>query len=140
MPRLRLPAPPLTRLPLVALLLAAGPAASQQVDCAKPQAQAEMTYCAEQDWTAADARLNEAYQIAIAGMKDVDSYLEAPERGAEAALRSAQRAWVAFRDATCAAEGWSYHGGSAEPMVIYQCRARVSQQRADELDAMTAEQ
>ena len=71
-------------------------------------------------------------------MKGIDINLDPADQGAEAALRASQRAWVTFRDNTCAAEGWSFHGGSAEPMVIYHCRARVSATRADELDNMAA--
>lgn len=130
----------MTRAALLAVLLAALPcaAAAQDVDCAKAEAQVELTYCAEQDWNAADARLNEAYKIAISAMKGIDLNLDAADRGAEAALRAAQRAWLTFRDQTCAAEGWAMHGGSAEEMVIYSCRARVTADRADELANMAA--
>lgn len=126
------------RFAVPALLLAALPltAAAQDVDCAKAEAQVELTFCAEQDWNDADAKLNDAYKRAMEVMKAVDANLDTADRGAADSLRAAQRAWVTFRDATCAAEGWSYHGGSAEPMVIYACRARVSDARADELDNM----
>ena len=126
------------RFAVPALLLAALPltAAAQDVDCAKAEAQVELTFCAEQDWNDADAKLNDAYRRAMEVMKAVDANLDTTDRGAADSLRAAQRAWVTFRDATCAAEGWSYHGGSAEPMVIYACRARVSDARADELDNM----
>jgi uncharacterized protein YecT (DUF1311 family) len=82
--------------------------------------------------------LNDAYQVAISAMKGIDLNLDAANRGAEATLRASQRAWITFRDNTCAAEGWTMHGGSAEPMVIYACRARVSATRADELENMAA--
>lgn len=115
------------------------PSWAQEVDCANAQTQMEMTFCAEQDWNTADAALNAAYKAAVRVMKDIDANLDASDRGAEEALRAAQRAWVTFRDNTCAAEAWSYHGGSAEPMAIYQCRARVSDQRADELSNMVGD-
>ncbi len=125
----------LAALPLAALSLSAS---AQDVDCAKAEAQLDLTFCAERDWKAADADLNAAYQVAISAMKGIDLNLDAPDRGAEDALRASQRAWITFRDNTCAAEGWSFHGGSAEPMVIYQCRARVSATRAEELGNMAA--
>lgn len=115
------------------LTLLALPAAAQEVDCANAQAQVELTFCAEQDWQAADAELNDAYKAAMAAMKDVDSYLDARDRGAAAYLRDAQRAWITFRDAACAAEGYQMHGGTAEPMVIYGCRARLTRQRTEDL-------
>lgn len=120
------------------LLLPAVPAAAQQVDCKSPDYQVEMTYCAEQSWIAADEELNVAFRTARDAMRRIDSALPEEQKGAEVQLRDAQRAWVSFRDATCAAEGYSYHGGSAEPMVIYSCRARVTKARALDLWAMTA--
>ena len=122
----------------LALCLFACPAAAQDVDCANAQARLELTYCAEQDWMTADAALNDAYQAAMAAMQQVDAGLEAKDRGAVVNLRAAQRAWIIFRDAACAAEGYPMHGGSAEPMVIYACRARLTDQRAEDLGYLGA--
>jgi uncharacterized protein YecT (DUF1311 family) len=108
------------------------------VDCIETMVQQEMNLCAEQDWMDADADLNIAYAEAIEVMKDYDAALPKPERGAEANLRSAQRAWVTFRDAACAAEGYAMHGGSAEPLLIYGCRAYLTRQRADDLARIAA--
>lgn len=119
--------------------LIAFPAVAQEVDCATAEAQVELTYCAEKDWLAADADLNAAYGAARARMQGIDADLPAAERGAADYLRDGQRAWVTFRDATCAAEGYTMHGGSAEPMVIYGCRARLTTQRAADLAAMAEE-
>ena len=116
--------------------LCAAPALAQEVDCANAMAQAEMTYCAEQDWTRADADLNDAYRAGMAAMKAIDTGLPKDQRGAETHLRAAQRAWVTFRDEACAAEGYQMHGGSAEPMVIYSCRATLTRQRARDLWAL----
>ncbi len=118
----------------VALLPVAAPA--QEVDCASAEAQVELTYCAEQDWMRADAVLNDAYQVALAVLTSVDAGLEAQDRGAVVNLRNAQRAWITFRDAACAAEGYQMHGGSAEPMVIYGCRARLTEARTADLQAI----
>ncbi|OYW27033.1 MAG: hypothetical protein B7Z44_13680 [Caulobacter sp. 12-67-6] len=59
-----------------------------------------MIQCAAAELAIQDARLNRAYQAAIAR-------LERPRQ--KAALQKAQRAWIAFRDADCAAffdEDW----------------------------------
>lgn len=113
----------------VFLFLFPGAALAQQVDCANALSQVEMTYCAEQDWMAADAELNDAYADARALMRDIDADLPKSQRGAELALRDAQRAWITYRDQACAAEGYMMHGGSAEAMVIYGCRARLTVER-----------
>lgn len=115
------------------------PVAAQEVDCANAEMQMELTYCAEQDWIAADAELNAAYGVARKMMQDIDADLEVSQRGAADYLREGQRSWVSFRDATCAAEGYTMHGGSAEPMVIYGCRARLTEQRTADLEAMADE-
>jgi len=119
--------------------LCAAPAFATEIDCAKAEAQVELTYCAEQDWLAADADLNAAYAVARVQMQAIDADLAADQRGAADYLRDGQRAWVTFRDATCAAEGYAMHGGSAEPMVIYGCRARLTEQRTADLQAMAEE-
>ena len=111
------------------LCLVAGPVAAQEVDCTQAEAQVELTFCAEQDWLAADEELNAAYKAAMAVMKQVDAAQGAGDRAGEGFLRQAQRDWVAFRDNACAAEAWPLHGGSAEPMVIYGCRARLTEER-----------
>ena len=126
------------RLPL-ALILALSPlaiptlAGAQELDCENAMAQVELTFCAEQDWIAADADLNEAYQAAMAMMKQIDTGLPKAEQGAADFLRQGQRAWISFRDASCAAEGYIMHGGSGEPMLIYGCYARLTEARAEDL-------
>ena len=122
----------------LACVLAAGSAAVQAqdlsaVDCSNTVTQLEMNACAEQDWMAADADLNAAYGAALAVMQDLDAALPRSARGAEANLRKAQRAWITYRDAACAAEGYAMRGGSAEPLLIYGCRARLTAERTQNL-------
>ena len=106
----------------------AGPALSQDVDCSMAEAQIELTFCAEQEWVAADAELNEVYKAAMSVMRQIDASM-GEGKAAEGYLRQAQRDWVAFRENACAAEAYTMHGGSAEPMLIYSCRARLTQER-----------
>jgi len=125
-------------LPLCAILLWGWPlgVTAQMMDCDAALSQADMTHCAVQDFQSADADLNAAYKTARDGMRRIDAGLPASERGAEMALRDAQRAWISFRDQACKAEGYLMHGGSAEPMVVYGCMARLTQQRATDLAAL----
>ena len=115
------------------LLLLALPAGAQEVDCENAMAQQEMNLCAAQDYEEADAALNAAYKQARAAMQGLDADLPEGDRGAEAALRAAQRAWLPYRDAACASEGWLMHGGSAEPLVVYGCLATLTRQRTQDL-------
>jgi len=125
---------------LLALVALAAPAAAQTVDCADPMTQMEMTYCAEQDWQTADGALNAAYARAMDEMRRIDTDLAGLPNlvGAADALRAAQRAWIPYRDKACAAQGFMARGGTMEPMLIYQCRADLTRQRTQELEALAA--
>lgn len=121
------------RLALIPFLLLAPAAGAQEVDCENAMAQVDMTFCAGQEYEVADAALNAAYKQARAAMKAIDADLPEDERGAERSLQEAQRAWIVYRDAACAAEGYLMHGGSAEPMVVYGCLATLARVRTQDL-------
>lgn len=128
-----------------ALLAAAGPeATAQTLKTAKPAKPAsalerclatpegQSTYgmidCIGKEVAVHDARLNRAYQAAL-------MRLERPRQ--KAALQKAQRAWIAFRDADCAAyvdEDW----GSLARVEANQCMLDHTRQRADELERYRA--
>jgi uncharacterized protein YecT (DUF1311 family) len=112
-------------------------AAAQAVDCDNALTQADMNACAYQDWEQADAELNALWPKARAAMKRLDSVLSDDLRGADAALLASQRAWIAFRDAQCRAEGFAMRGGSAEPMLVSGCLATLTRQRIEDLRLMT---
>ena len=116
-------------------VLAKGP----KVDCNAAFSQVEMTICAQKDWNAADADLNTAYAAAMDRMKSIDAALAVDQTGTAKALRAAQRAWVPFRDAACAAEGYQMHGGTGEQMAIYLCLSRLTRARTDDLRGISAE-
>ncbi len=105
------------------------PVAAQQVNCMTTTVQSAMNECAYTEWQAADAQLNEAYGAAMAFVKTIDADLPPGEQGAAVALRAGQRAWITFRDESCAAEGYLMHGGSAQPLLIYGCQTRLTHER-----------
>lgn len=124
----------MTRIGLaVAMAVWSLPVWAQEVDCTDPFTQIDMTFCAEAEWNAADADLNLAYKEAMQVMKQIDANLPDVDQGAAGLLRQAQRDWISFRDNACDAEGYTVHLGSAEPMVIFGCRARLTVQRTDDL-------
>lgn len=71
----------------------------------------------------ADAALNAVYS-------DLTRLLSSPS---VQKLRASQRAWLAFRDAECALQGSAVEGGSAKPMVVSQCMARLTEERVRQL-------
>lgn len=128
----------------LALLVAAPVASAQAAKAAKPAKtvsaldrclatpEGQSTYgmidCIGKEVAVQDARLNRAYQAAL-------MRLERPRQ--KAALQKAQRAWIAFRDADCAAyvdEDW----GSLARVEANQCVLDRTRQRADELERFRA--
>ena len=110
------------------------PAVAQtEPDCKAPETQADMTICAGKDYEKADKQLNAEYQKLRKLLTERDKTADADGKGATDALVTAQRAWVAFRDANCALAGFQARGGSMEPMLISSCLADMSGKRAAEL-------
>ena len=113
-----------------AFLLLAGPVAAQEHPCDGAETQIDLNECSFVAWEQADAELNDAY---AAAMRVAEGY------GGTVAddLRAAQRAWIAFRDADCAAEAAFWEGGSAQPMILYGCLEMITLQRTDDLWAIS---
>lgn len=102
------------------LALAAAPALA----ACPGETQVEMSACAAAAAKAADTRLNAAYaRLQLT-----------PE------LKSAERAWIAFRDAQCAYEASVYEGGSIQPMTYSLCLERVTKARTAELAALAQDE
>lgn len=124
------------RAAILALLLGPAAAQAQEVNCAAPVTQLDMNLCADRAWKLADEDLNLAYGMARSLMRQTDAALPEGDRGAEMALRDAQRAWITFRDAACKAEGYVWFGGSIRPLVVSQCLERMTRARTEELRAL----
>ena len=102
------------------------PTSALDLCLAKPEGHSTygMVECLGVEIQAQDARLNRAYQAALAR-------LERPRQ--KAALQKAQRAWMAFRDADCASyldEDW----GTMARVESQQCVLDRTDERADELE------
>jgi uncharacterized protein YecT (DUF1311 family) len=122
---------------LLMSLLVAKPAAAQEADCANAETQADMNACAGLEYEAADRELNAVWKDAIADAKALDEDLKTTggdgRPGHEETLRTAQRAWIGYRDANCDFEGFEARGGSMEPMLASLCLARLTRLRTKEL-------
>jgi uncharacterized protein YecT (DUF1311 family) len=118
----------------IGIVLTAPAQADELPDCMNPQFQVEMTYCASVDYEKADADLNALWPDVVAAAKSNDEDIAemASERGVPTtlqALRTAQRAWIKFRDAQCEYEAYEVFGGTAQPMVGSLCLARLTRER-----------
>src|SRR3546814_19934501 len=113
-----------------------------EVNCANPQYQVEMNFCAQQEDERADAALNVQWKKTSAAMKkrDRDPYQSDDNRpGYMATLLDAQRAWIAYRDAHCESAGYVARGGSMEPMLVSGCMAELTEQRPAQVKALVEE-
>lgn len=79
--------------------------------------------CANREQTLRDTNLNHEYQLRL---KSID-----PATAAK--LRTAERAWVAFRDAECAYRLADEGGGQDAALVWSDCRLELTQQRTRQL-------
>lgn len=123
---------------LLALLPLLAQGAEPQLDCEDPQYQQEINICAAREYDEADAALNAQWDITSATMKqwDAEHGYDDGRPGYFDTLLAAQRAWIAFRDAHCASEGYLFRGGSAEPMVVSGCKAGLTRERTLQLRAL----
>jgi uncharacterized protein YecT (DUF1311 family) len=104
----------------------AAPALAGDIDCKHAMSQSEMNICADQDYRAADAKLNAAYARLIAAQDDA---------GFKAKLKTTQRAWISFRDSECTYETADNEGGSIHPLVYAGCLTRLTKERTKTLEA-----
>ncbi|SDA78117.1 lysozyme inhibitor LprI family protein [Mesorhizobium qingshengii] len=108
------------------LVLLAGASAARAQECDRgDDSQQMMNICAAEDYQAADAKLNQAYQDLI-GSDDADD---------KKLLQAAQRAWISFRDAECAHATAARSGGSIHAMEVSQCLTRLTDDRIKQLAA-----
>ena len=122
----------------VMIILVAVPAhADEALDCKDPKDQSSMTQCAAQDFETADQALNQIWPKLKADAEASDRDTGKTEYAD--ALLASQRAWLSFRDAECAWQAMEMHGGSGEPMLLYGCQARLTQQRIKQLQTGASE-
>lgn len=105
---------------------------------AAPQTQAQMTQSAGTAYAGADAAMTRQWQATYAAMKRRDAQDTSRDGGYgfAAALLESQRAWLKYRDTECVIEGGRYAGGSMLPMVVAQCRTKLTVARTTQLKSM----
>ena len=110
------------------LLIPLPPLAAQAdaPDCSAPTTQADMNRCAYEDFLAANGA-----QAAV--LKGLTQGLAAPDRQR---LRTAQKAWIAWRTAQCEFESGASGGGSAHELARWSCAAKLTRERTVALDKL----
>lgn len=131
------------RLAIAALICLAGPVSAQVVvapNCAAPDLPPpDVAACAAQVFETAEAELDATYRLALTRAQafDQQTAVEGIEvsLGVEEALRAAQDAWLAYREATCDAEAALLRNGTGAPVAGTVCRARLDLERTEALRA-----
>lgn len=113
------------------LLLLGSHAASAQApaaECAGAATQKQLSECAYDAFLAATADYSAAYK-ALSDKLAKDDVRQ---------LQRTQKAWMAYRTATCDFESSGVQGGSAAAMVQWRCAARYTRVRTTELQKIAA--
>jgi uncharacterized protein YecT (DUF1311 family) len=93
------------------------------VDCSDAISNYDMKVCESKNLDEQDKRLNDLYKKLMAKN----------DKEGQAKLKSAQRAWMAYRDAECEYAADSMRGGTGEGLVALGCLSGKTKDRADEL-------
>ncbi|MBB4839120.1 uncharacterized protein YecT (DUF1311 family) [Sphingomonas kyeonggiensis] len=103
------------------------------VDCETQRTQSEMNICSYRDFLSADIAMNQAWSRAAGFAKrGATEVLGDPKEHGR--LLVAQRAWITFRDAHCAATtGPREIGGSMWPLMHNGCLTELTQERTKQL-------
>lgn len=91
--------------------------------CANPMTQMEMNQCAIKEYQDADGELNRVYKEVMAKLR--------PEM--QAKLKTAQKAWLQYRDANCDCASFDYSQGSIYPVMYYGCLKNMTVARTKEI-------
>jgi uncharacterized protein YecT (DUF1311 family) len=110
-----------------AVLLALAPLPAVAQDCGSLPTQTEMSQCAGDAFSAADAALNTLYRE----MKD----RLAGDAATSDLLTKAQRAWLAYRDGECRFASSGVAGGSVYPMIWSACLEGLTRARIADFNA-----
>ena len=95
------------------------PPDASNIDCQRASTQAELNACAYEDFLVTQAGMADE-------LKRLQTGFSAEQR---AGLRRVQRAWLSFRTEACAFESRNAGVSSSQPMLQWQCTARLTRER-----------
>ena len=108
---------------LLFVLIATGVQTQQQDPC-KGETTPEMKMCAAKRYKQADDELNKVYRELMSKLDD---------EGHKATLKTAQQAWLKYRDGHCDFVSYLNRGGTIYSVVLTECMTSLTNSRAKEL-------
>lgn len=94
-------------------------------DCKNPVTQLDMNMCASDAYKQADTTLNDLYSKKILALQSADTKKQ---------FKTAQKAWLSFRDKSCEYEASPWEGGSGQPMIRLECLKKFTDQRIKDIE------
>ncbi|WP_225087658.1 lysozyme inhibitor LprI family protein [Pectobacterium colocasium] len=111
----------------IALFVLLPLAQAAAADCDNASTQLDMSQCAADEYKKVDGELNRLYQYVVKRLV-IEEH--------KALLKSAQRKWIAYRDADCEFQTFPTTGGSVHGMVYSQCLTQKTAERVTEFKSM----
>ena len=117
-----------------ALASAGSAAATEDIDCDNASSTVEMNFCSEQEYNKVDAELNRVYQEVLTGIDTHDDVEAGRLKAWKEALKTAQRAWVDFKEKDCGELiGYEWYGGTGATSASLGCMIQKTGARIKEL-------
>ena len=109
---------------LLFVIVAGGHQTQKRDPCTEGETTVEMKMCATRKYKQADDELNKVYRELLSKLDDA---------GHKASLKTAQQAWLKYRDSNCDFESFLNRGGSIYSVVVSDCMTSMTNSRTKEL-------
>ena len=93
-------------------------------DPCKGETTFEMKQCSAKKYKQADGELNEVYQQLMSKLDD---------EGHKTSLKTAQVAWLKYRDTNCDFESYLNRGGTIYSVIVTECKTSMTTSRTKEM-------
>lgn len=87
--------------------------------------QMDLTYCAWRAVDLAEKSMKTTYDAVL-----VTASTSEYTKNLKQSVVDAQKLWISYKDSHCNAEGLAYEGGSIQPMIVGDCKARLTKDRS----------
>ena len=111
-------------LAMLLLVTVASASQTQKSDPCKGETTFEMKQCAAKRYKQADDELNVVYRRLMSKLDD---------EGHKTSLKTAQQAWLKYRDGNCEFESYLNRGGTIYSVVLTECMTSLTTSRTKEL-------